>query len=219
MQKITSVHLYNIALSSFFVVLTDVIYPWLYSALYGSYSDLNLVWLSSPGSTVAWLLGGVRRVIRSSERLLTALLSPLSGVCNIAPVIALLHCSCPLYSCCFSLLVSLHIYFRYLFSELYTPDSVSVTLPDSHTILHNLVLCFHFSVAVLCPAASYSVGITFTNIATTIFFVIPSILLPICSRSQRLQQHLADSKPEPTTDMHKKRSGVSQPLLYYSPIM
>ena len=65
----------------------------------------------------------------------------------------------------------LHTYFRYLFSELYTPDSVSVTLPDSHTILHNLVLCFHFSVAVVCPAASYSVGITFTNIVTTILLL------------------------------------------------
>lgn len=59
MQKITSVHLYNIALSSFFVVLTDVIYPWLYSVLYGSYSVLNLVRLSSPGSSVAWLLASL----------------------------------------------------------------------------------------------------------------------------------------------------------------
>ena len=58
MQKITSVHLYNIALSSFFVVLTDIIYPWLYSALYSSYSNPNLVWLSS-GSSVAWLLASL----------------------------------------------------------------------------------------------------------------------------------------------------------------
>lgn len=59
MQKITSVHLYNIALSSFFVVLTDVIYSWSYGALYDSYSGLNLVWLSSPGSSVAWLLASL----------------------------------------------------------------------------------------------------------------------------------------------------------------
>ena len=65
----------------------------------------------------------------------------------------------------------LHTYFRYLFSELYTPDSVSVTLPDSHTILHNLVSCFHFSVAVLCTAASYSVGIAFTNTVTTMLLL------------------------------------------------
>ena len=59
MQKITSVHLYNIALSSFFVVLTDVIYSWSYGALYDSYSGLNLVWLSSPGSSEAWLLASL----------------------------------------------------------------------------------------------------------------------------------------------------------------
>ena len=115
----------------------------------------------------------------------------------------------------------LHTYFRYLFSELYTPDSVSVTLPDSHTILHNLVLCFHFSVAVVNSSTSYSVGIIFTNIVTTILFVIPAILLPICSRSQRLQQHLADSEPEPTTDnisaQKKKRCLSTAPVLlaYY----
>ena len=67
MKKIINVHLYNTALSSFFVVLTDIIYLCLYSTLYGSYSDLNLVWLSSPGSSVARLLGGVRHVICPSE--------------------------------------------------------------------------------------------------------------------------------------------------------
>ena len=203
-----------------FVVLSGVIHPYVCSMLYGSYGGLTLYLANSPCSSVAWLLGGVRHVIRSSEHLLTALLIPLSGVCNIAPVIALLHCSCLLYSCCFSLLVSLHIYFRYLFSELYTPDSVSVTLPDSHTILHNLVSCFHFSVAVLCPAASYSVGITFTNTVTTMLL----LFLLRCCRS--VPYHNACNSILQTLNQnylristHKKRSGISQPLLCYSPIM
>ena len=68
MQKITSVHLYNIALSSFFVVLTDVIYSWSYGALYDSYSGLNLVWLSSPGSSVSNTgEHGTRSLVRRGE--------------------------------------------------------------------------------------------------------------------------------------------------------
>lgn len=59
--------LYKCYTALIFVVLSDVIHPYVCSTLYGSYSNLNLVWLSSPGSSVAWLLGGVRHVIRPSE--------------------------------------------------------------------------------------------------------------------------------------------------------
>ena len=113
-----------------------------------------------------------------------------------------------------------HTYFRYLFSELYTPDSVSVTLPDSHTILHNLVLCFHFSVAIVNSSTSYSVGITFTNTVTTMLL----LFLLRCCRSapyhnacNSILQTL--NRKQLRISAHKKRSGVSQPLLYYSPIM
>ena len=54
-----------------FVVLSGVIRLYVCSTLYGSYGGLTLYLANSPCSSVAWLLGGVRRVIRPSEHLLT----------------------------------------------------------------------------------------------------------------------------------------------------
>lgn len=185
---------------------------------------LPLSWLCSPGRSVAWLLGGVRRVVRPSTHLLTAAWRH----CRRATVwlwsVTDLVLSRSLFLLIFSTNLWFMINFSITLSEILHAWFYGIKALFSYLILYYSVCYTSGSIVLLLYSCSlFCVVIISINIVTTrlpVLFRPVTDLLPIYSRSQRLQQRFANSELKPSTDISiqkKKRclSTASMLLSYY----